>query len=103
MNDTAITAAAMVTLTPPISATDYANIPWHARQRLNERLRRETRALTVELETLALARQKHYGTEEAQAVMAEAQACLAALPIDNQAAEHRLTLHRALPPNWKAA
>jgi len=78
-----------------INAADYAEMPWHARQRLNERLRRETRALTVELEGLTRARAKTVGVS-AEVTARDAAAYLATLPADPCAAAHRVALDREL-------
>lgn len=80
-----------------ISQADYAEMPWHARQRLNERLRRETRALTVELEGLTRIRAKRVGVgPSAETTLRGAVAYLAALPADPDAAAHRVALDREL-------
>ena len=68
-----------------ISSTDYANIPWHARRKLDARLEREAKA--------ALG---HSGSAKPCDVTYTAGLLLAELPIDPCAAEHRHALHLAL-------
>jgi len=79
-----------------ISPADYAEMPWHARQRLNERLRRETRALTVELEGLTRVRAKRTGGPSVEATFRDAVAYLATLPADPDSAAHRVALNLEL-------
>jgi hypothetical protein len=69
-----------------------ANMPWPARKRLEAIQALEAKA--------ALG---HSGSATPRDVTYTAGLLLAELPIDPNAAEHRLALRNALPPNWKAA
>lgn len=73
---------------------DYAAMSWHQRQRLNTRLRAETRQLQERLTTLR-AKTGQPPTDVA-ADLADARAQLAALPPDPKAAEHRAALWHEL-------
>jgi len=68
----------------------------------------DLRATRKRLDTLrraleAKAALGHSGSATPRDVAYSASLLLAELPIDPDAAEHRLALKNALPPNWKAA
>lgn len=75
-----------------MNANHLANMPWPARKRYEALQAIEAKA--------ALG---HSGSATPEDVTYTAGLLLAELPIDPCAAEHRVELLHALPPNWKAA
>ncbi len=81
-----------------ITQADYAAMSWHARQRLNDRLRAETRELRAKVARIralgAMRRDDSWLDPEVN--YAEAIAILNQLPDDPAAASHRVALDREL-------
>lgn len=78
-----------------VSEADYTHMPWHARQRLNQRLRHERDAILAELASAQRRATKAAANKAAAHEMTLAAGLLAVMDPDPQAAAHRYAIWQA--------